>query len=111
MRPLTLALWILVMTFRTYGVIKTANYKSVFVQESDVVVQSNVPAKSFVHCTNLYQPKESAASFFRYQKETQTCFIGEVAQTGTVNKVIRDPGMQEYKARHELIRGEFKGAQ
>ena len=107
----TLALWVLVMTIGTLGIIKTTKYKSVFVKETDVTLQSQVPAKTFTHCTSLYQKQpDSGLNFYRFDKETETCTIGEVSDTGKVSRIKSHSKMIEHKARPESTLGEFNAA-
>ena len=102
-----LALLIVLMTFGTYSIANIANYQAVFVQEGDVLVLSTTKAKSSIQCAILYQPQETRVSLFRYEKEAETCLIGELKQNATVDKTSRNPGMIQFFARHEVLLGGF----
>ena len=108
METQVLVLLVLVIIPGTFGITRTANYRSVFVPNDDVVVLSNNMAKSVTECTSLYQKKaESVFSFFLHGKENGTCLTGEVKFNGSVIKMKTNSEMIKIIGRHKLLLGEY----
>lgn len=86
------------------GGVSEVLYETCHVPPSQILQRNGSEARSLIECASLYYSRghESSNSFFQFERENRSCFVGSVDDAFTVRR-SRQPGSVEIMARPGIL--------